>query len=356
MILLISLPVWGLAEVTKVVDPDNGGGTDYTSLDAYEDALGGTTTGHLPNDDQIAIAQCRSSSGGDDTTPVIFTGWTTDATRYIKVTGGEGVGDFPISTGILDETKYLLHNDDASIGMAYVREDYFRIENIQFKVTETSTNTRFGLYVDTGITATNNDIRVDGCIFKGVCSGTGSANGIAVTDTDTNIKIWNTIVYGFFISADTGFRGINLNCATANIYNCTVYNCTRAIARGGGTVTAINCLVFNNDDDFNGTIAMTYCASDDDHTGDSATNFVITQTAGNYAALVTDAPNGDFSVTDASSELYQTGNGATPKALFTDDIIGTTRGPADLDWDIGAFELVTAGVTIPVFMYHYMNH
>lgn len=336
---MLTSTCFGLSTVTKIVDPDNGGGTHYTSLDAWEDNLGGTTTGHLPNDDQIAQAQCRSSGGTDDTTAVVITGWTTDATRYIEITGEVGIGDFP-SDGIFDGTKYNLALTDATI--LAVDEDYVRIRKIQFLATQTGANVAIAISI-AGQNAGNLTI-IDSCIIKGACSGTGAAQGVRVNDTDTIVTIYNTIVDGFFISSDTAFRGLDFrNSTTVNVYNCTVNNCTRGISRAtSGTVNAINYLVFECEDDFSGTITMTYCASDDDHTGDSATNFVITQSADDYAALVTDADGGDYSVTDASSELYQTGNGATPKGTFTDDIIDTTRDAVDLNWDIGAYELIAA--------------
>ena len=93
--------------------------------------------------------------------------------------------------------------------------------------------------------------------------------------------------------------------------------------------------------------APNYCASDD---GDGTNAVTITQSASNYAALVTDAPAGDFTITNSGSELYHAG---TDLSLST-DIIGQ-------EWDastpsIGAFELIVSGVSIPVFMHHYTKN
>lgn len=351
-IFLLSLLFWfclisqvkATTTVQWYVDPDAGGGgtgvdwaNAYTSLSAFEAAEGKDLTGS----DEVYVVNCRSSAGGDDTTTFRWDGHTTDADNYVEVRGA----DFP-TDGIWDETKYLLHNNDSAAFLIESRVDYIRYVNIQFKVTETGANERNGLAFNA--TAVNNDIRIDSCFFKGVCSGTGIARGIFPADADIVLKIWNTIITGFFISADSGFRGIDLTVSTTVIYNCTVYNCTRGISRAAGTVDLINCAAFNCDDDLVGTFnSITYCATDDDHTGDSATNVVISQSADDWAALVTDAAGDDFSVTDTNSELYNTGNGATPKGLFTDDIIGTTRpqgGSVDLDWDIGAFEYVVAAI------------
>ena len=40
----------------KIVDPDNGAGTDYTSLDAYEDDTGGVASGDLVTATTVSMA------------------------------------------------------------------------------------------------------------------------------------------------------------------------------------------------------------------------------------------------------------------------------------------------------------
>jgi len=69
-------------EVIKIVDPDNGSGTNYTSLSAWEAGEQGDLTGAR---DEIAVAKCRCTGGTADTTGLIIEGWTTDSTRYIKI-------------------------------------------------------------------------------------------------------------------------------------------------------------------------------------------------------------------------------------------------------------------------------
>ena len=329
------------SEVVKIVDPDNGGGTDYTSLDAWEDALGGTTTGHLPNDDQIAVAECRSSSGTDDTTAVFVDGWTTDATRYIRITGAGTDGDFP-ADGIYDGTKYVLHNNDSDGTILNIAEDYVRIRKLQVLVTETSTNSRRGITIG-ALTAANNLVIIDSCIIKGACSGTGAASGVFTDNTNNIIQIYNTIICGFFISADTGFRGIDgRGAATLDVWNCTVYGNSIGIGEFtiGGTLTAKNCAVGNNDDDFSGTITMDYIVSDDDHSGDCANYHAFpTNGAGDWS-LDFATPGSDFTLLATAANLIDDGLAD----LFTedDDIIDTAR-PQGAAWDIGAFEHTVIG-------------
>lgn len=328
-VLAFASTCFGLAEVTKVVDPDNGGGTDYTSLDAWEDALGGTTTGHLPNDDQIAIALCRSS-GTDDTTAVDITGWTTDGTRYIEIRGT----DFP-ADGIFDDGAYVLYNNDADTYMVQQREDYVRIRKIQFRVTGTE-STRQAVYIHSVSTS---DIYVDSCIFYGSYVGVGAGRAIQVNNGDATVTMYNCTVYGFISGGDTGFIGIHAdNQSNFNIYNCTVYNCYNGIKRDAGTCTVKNTAIFNCTDDINATVTASNCATEDGY--DSGNNGNITITQGDpWTDLVTNPAVADFSVKDASSELYDAG--AADIFDEDDDIMDTAR-PQGGGWDIGAYELIVA--------------
>lgn len=328
LVLLLCLPSWGLSTVTKVVDPGNGGGTDYTTLDAYEDALGGTTTGHLPNDDQIALAQCRSSDNSDDTAAVEFNGWTTDSTRYIKV---ELHGD-ETNTGIFNGNNYVLAITDAgATGMLRVREDYVRIDGIQLQVTTTANNDNYGILVESQ--GASNDIWISNCILKGVADGTGSTRGIMVNDGDTIAKIWNCVVSGFFVSGQTGHRGIGVDaCTSCEINNNTVYNSTRGMDLGNTAAVVRNCAVGNCDDDFVDADDVEYCCSDDEDGANSQA-----PSGGNWANEF-ETPGSDFRLKSGGNCV---GNGTDdpghPEQDHT-DIAGTARTST---WDISAFELVT---------------
>ena len=332
-----------MADKQIYVDPDVAAGDSsgdswtnaYSSLNIAEAAEEADITGA-----GVYYFHGKSRLGNADTTAVTFLGWTTDATHWIQVQGGYAAGESgtpgtPEGLSAYSTSHYYLTVSDADA--ITIREDYVRIDGIQIAVTITSVGR--GCYVY-GQNA-GNDIRISNSIIQAPSvAGTGAGRGIEAQDADTIISIWNCIVYGFISGVDSGFIGIYpSDCATADIWNCTINDCYAGIRRGAGTVTVINCLIFECTDDFVSTITMTYCASDDDHTGDSATNFVITQTADDYAALVTDADGGDYKVTDGSSELVGTGTD-DPGDPIQDhtDIALTTRSST---WDIGAFELIT---------------
>lgn len=300
----------------------------YQSLNQWEsneetdlDAANNTHTVHCN----------RTNGGGIDQLRCTIIGWTTSVTDLITIIAD----DFP-TDGIYDNTKYLL--GVTNLSCLIIREEYVRIENLQILLTTDGTLGRDAITI---VAIGTSDIRIDSCITKGSCNGTNLTVGINIADADATVTVFNTIATGFISGdnpADSSFVAfLTQNSTSVKFYNCTAYGNYFGFWQTGGTVTAtINCLSFNNTDDFSGTVNADYCATP----GGEGTNATTITQADND--LVTNAAGDDFSVKDASSELYQTGNGATPKSVFTDDIIGTTRGPADLDWDIGAYEFITA--------------
>lgn len=344
---LFLLPRFGYAaDIVRYVDTGADAGGDgttaaissgdnthaYQSLNQWESAEGADLD---TANNTHTVHTNRTNSGGEDTTSISIMGWTTSATDFITIRGD----DFPLD-GVFDNTKYLLSVTNGA--MLTIREDYVRIEYIQFEITQTGSGNPFGILITTS-TPSSNERRISNCIIKGISSGTGGGQGIAVDSADAIVKIWNSTIYGFYILNDFAFECLILS-GTVDIYNSTIYNCTEGIQQSG-TVTLINTAIFNTQNDILGTVTLNYSATEDGD--DSGNNGNITITQGDpWTDLVTNPAIGDFSVTDVNSELYQTGNGATPKSLFTDDIIGTIRGPADLDWDIGAFEYVPSSVRI----------
>jgi len=312
--------------------------TENTNIDAdCRDDYGLTDFDLTDGDDEDGPVYVACYGDGADTTKVLINDYTTDVDDYIEIftpVSSDQVGVSQRHTGIYDTAKYHLTGTDRTEGVLEIRDEFVRINGIQIGVTVTANNNSYGLYG--GAVGATNELRVSNSIFAGISmAGTGNSRGIRTTDSDTIIKIWNCVVYGFVSGADNGFLGISPNGVSADIYNTTVNNCGRGIDEIGATVTVTNSLVFENNDDFEGTIAMTYCGSDDDHTGDSATNFVITQTADDYAALVVDADGGDFTLTNGSSEAVGAGTDNPGSGLYSDDILGSSRSST---WDVGAFE------------------
>src|SRR3990167_873473 len=134
--------------VTSTIKPSGG---DYTSLSAWEAAK----QSDIVTADQIQQAECYSMS---DTTAVVIDGWTTDATRYIKVYT-------PISErhdGKWNTGKYRL--DETTGSGIKNNENYVRIDGIQIKVTR-SAGSATGIELDDVDTGSGGDIRISNCIL-----------------------------------------------------------------------------------------------------------------------------------------------------------------------------------------------
>jgi len=342
ILILICVPCWGAADVVRYVDTGAAAGGDgttsgtandghqaYVSLFAWEEA----EQADLVTAETKHIVHCnRTNGGGKDTTSCYLYSWTTDATHYPVITQD----DFP-SDGIYDDSKYVLSvtNDEC----VYGRINLCKLLNLQIESIETDAGEAAGVVVRSDLATGTVGIVIDSCIIKGVCSGTGSAYGVKSVDGDWTIQ--NSTIYGFVSGADTNFNAIRMTTSghVNNVFNCTVYGNFNGVLNGGGTSYASNTTAFNNSDDIYGTVSMSYCATDDGDEDGNNGNITITQTGGTpaYAALVTNAAAGDFSVTDTSSQLYDVGTAD----IFDedDDIIGTARPQGD-HWDIGAFEYV----------------
>lgn len=305
-------------EVLKTVGPSK----DYTTLAAWEADLGGTTSGDLPTDDEIAIAECYSFQ---DTDFVAINGWTTDATRYIEVRTPSSERH----SGTYNTSKYRLETGSQ---VMWVYEDYINLEGLQLQTTASSA-TKYGIRDLAGATGILN---ISQCIVRGVLSGSVVLRAIYCGASHT-VNIWNSIVYNADNSSSVGITAVG---GTINIYNNTVANCVTGIFEDGGTTTTINCTVAECTDDFSGTVNADSCASDD---VEGSNHQVLSATRSDD---FTDFGSDDYSIASGS---VQENNGASDpgSGLFSDDIIGTAR-PQGASWDIGAFELVAAAAGIEI--------
>ena len=340
-----------MADLVKYIDTDvvggDGDGTSwenaYASLSAWEAAQEQDLT---DGDGDTMTVHCRASSGTADTITTAISGWTTSETCYITIIGN----DFP-ADGVFDVTKYRLAIATAGAASNYtilLRENYLRIVNYQIQLTITDTDTGFGPYVSQ-IDAGGSDIRIDSCIVKGVCSGTGGGYGITILDADATVNIFNSTIYGFNPSpSDSAFYGVQCgNAAVVNILNCTISGNYYGIRVNAGTVNIINCAIFNNVNDYYyqaGTVTIDYCATDD---GDGTHAQDFTAEATDWNKVFEDYTTGDFRLKDYTTSPCCVGVGTDNpgEGLYSDDITGTARTST---WDIGAFEYIAGGEAIPL--------
>lgn len=294
------------SEIIKTVKPSGG---DYTSLSAWEAG----EQRNLVSADEIAIAECYSMQ---DTTETVIDGWTTDATRYIRIYT-------PTSErhdGKWNSSKYRLEISTPANAI-YIKENYVRIDGLQIKLT-LSAATYMGILVNTF--TGSNEIRISNNIIQGVFSGTATTcRGIRINTADAVVKIWNNILYDW-LRDSVFFAAIQIStCTTADLYNNTVYNCDYGYLRNGGTVTATNCGAADCAHPFTGAISQTTCSS-------STPTFE-------------DEGGDDFHL--ASSDTTWKDQGTSGQPYGDPDIDGDTRGAT---WDIGADEVVAGAAVLKI--------
>jgi hypothetical protein len=120
-------PNSGPTEVVKIIDPDNGPGTDYTSLDDFAH----NEKRDLVSANEIAVALCRSSNGSADG-PAQFYDWVTDAEHYVKIVADEGHR----ASAKWDDSKYrIIEYTTINSECIDVEIDHIVIDGIQMYIT-----------------------------------------------------------------------------------------------------------------------------------------------------------------------------------------------------------------------------
>jgi hypothetical protein len=322
-------------EVTKIVDPDNGAGTDYTSLAAL---VAGYAKDLVTADEQLTV-KCRCTGGTADGA-VTVNGFTTDATRFIKIWTDPSesyrhAGTYPSGN------KYRIEGSGSGSTLQ-LSDNNIYIIGVAIGVTVTTTSQSIGVYASSVTSGARHHISQ--CYIKLLSrSSTGTPVGIRILDSDVLPYFYNTTVCGFINEAGTSGYGIHLQVSgTSRIFNCTLFGNYIGLYRESGTSYATNTISANNADDFNGTITIDYCASDDGD-GTNAVDISPGATeADDWAEVFTDYANGDFSLKNFTGTQKVIGMGVDDpgSGLYSDDILGNARSSV---WDIGAFEYVASG-------------
>ena len=319
-----------MAALSKTVDPGSGASGDYVSLVALESAEGQDLTDG--GGDTFTAICTTTGDNAADTSAAIFNGFITAAANYVRIRAASG--DEAVVTGI-DATRYRLAVSDA-IALR-MDESFMRVDGLQVIVTITANNTGHGIYQNTS--DTGGVTRISNCYVKGICAGTGGGIGIRNAVTDNTVKIWNTIVTGFYSADETSsadWLGL-YGRGTFDVYNTIVYGCSTGIRDVSETPTVTNSAFFNNDDDFLGSPTIDYCASDDN---DGTNNIAGNEIDATWSTDFADAGNGDFTLL-VGSPLFSTGGVDNPgSGLYSTDIAGTSYVST---WPIGAFQPVVAG-------------
>ncbi len=310
-------------EVVKTVD--TGGYADYLSLNAWEAGQ----EANLTSTNEIRIATCRHATATStaDQVAVTITGWTTDATRYIKI--WTDPTESYRHNGKWDDSKYRLDTGTTEARSLNISVGWVRVEGLQ--VTNISPS-GYNMVTYDSADVLNDEVWISNSIIKGNDKG---SYGIAVITNYGRLKAWNNILYDF---SYVSYASINISGSNSHwLYNNTIQNSSVGITRTGGTVTIINGLFVSNTTDAVGTITDTYCAT----TNDNTKGLTAAGTGNRFSQTVTfaDEANDDFHL--ASTDTGAKGYGAN---LYNDlylpvttDIDGQAR-PELAEGDIGADE------------------
>jgi len=271
-----------------------------------------------------------------DTTGTVIDSITTDSSRYVYVyspTGGAESINNQRHEGGWDDNKARIEVSDARSIDA--RSVDCVIEGLQ--ISFVSAADRSGINFFSSQSATT--AKVKNNIVK---SFRDSGNGSGCIFGEYNAHGTLYAINNICLDAPSGYKcgaiasnGLYL---TLHSYNNTIYQSAGdGVAQYGGTVTAENCVSFNNDGtDYSGTITVTYSASDDTISGTG--NIDWNNGATDWAANFTDYANGDFSLknyTTSGIAVIEQGTDLRSEGIWR-DIRGEERDESTPD--IGAFE------------------
>ncbi len=299
---------------------DTGGGGDFTSWQAWEDAIPVTTSPDSYTGEQID----EEISGA----VLVIAGHTTTPSTFIQMTAQAGasfVDNSGIETNALeyDATKgAAFSNTNNYITLMTPTDDDIFINRLQFETTSTSSIT-----LSNGGGTQSETVEADQCIFE-------FNNTAGFHPGGPGFIIKNSLA----IQRASGVSQIIESFNGPNFFNCTLIcpdsltPATNAISSAHGTGVIQNCLVFGATNVFVGSTSWT-----------STTN--LTDDASAPTGFTTQAFTDQFENTDNDFRLK---SGADAIDAGTDD---TTNGTPSINgvartsgnYDIGAWEFVAAG-------------
>ena len=317
-------------EVIKIIDPNNGSGTNYTSLSAWEAGEQGDLTGAR---DEIAVAKCRCTGGTADTTNVTIDGWTTSSTQYIKIW--------------TDPSESYRHNGKWQTGNKYrivssaswgqgtlrIAEQYVRIIGLQ--IDNTAEDQANGIVADSSAQSTSSYLLISHNIVR-LSGGGGTSRHYGINNIGgLNSYVINNIVYGWEYGINIGYLEVAVNIC---IYNNTFVNCSSSCVVNY-SYSGANVRLYNNI--AQGTSSEGNYVGDPDASGSNISSDTTSPNAAYRSKTVTFVGSGNYHLSSSDTEARSNGTNLYNDSYyaFQDDIDGDDRGGS---WDIGADEYVAA--------------
>lgn len=265
------------SEITHTVGTAGAPSRDYSLLSSWEAAQ----VRNLVSADEVAIAECYNDGEMDDALD-ISTGWTTDATHYIKITSPEGQRHSgTINTGF--------HLKKASAHVIIVRRGYVTIEHLEVEVITAGTCI-FGYQSEDGTVTVNN------CLFESTSFAAQSIL-LNIIGSGTHTRDWIIQNCNFSWVGGTYFYCVS-----------SVGNWVRNLTLSNNTITGVT--------KTNISFFLTCSITGNCVTSGNTISFTVSGAAARgYNLTVT----GDFTSTDDSITLVA---GAVSYGIFCDNVGG----------------------------------
>jgi len=323
--------------ITKTVKPAGGG--DYLSLNAALVGEAGIRPNLVANDEVLQL-ECYA---GLDSTPVVVSGFTTDATRFLRIFAAAGEGH----SGKYDTTKYRVEVSGARaflIGSATTK--HVRLEQLQCRV-GVSSGSADGFFVSSLLTAPA-EITCRNCISEAVDVTAGGGEGFRSSDTaadDATIvhRFINCVAIGW--RAATGSQSFGWNSSAHTLspeyyYNCAAVGCDIGF-RDRLNIRIKNCVAIGCQNGFTPTSGPHAATNKNASTMDGDARG--TNPVHKAVVLLTNPLAGDYRLHVSDTVLKGVGAdlSADPEFPFTTDITGVTR---TVPWSIGPWEADGAAV------------
>lgn len=319
-------------EVIKIVDPDNGSGTNYTSLSAWEAGEQGDLTGAR---DEIAVAKCRCTGGTADTTNVTIDGWTTSSTQYIKIWTDPSESYRHNGTWQTGNKYRIVSSASWGQGTLRIAEQYVRIIGLQ--IDNTAEDQANGIVADSSAQSTSSYLLISHNILR-LSGGGGSSSHYGINNIGgLNSYVINNIVYGWEYGIDIGYLEVAVNIC---IYNNTFVNCSSSCVVNY-SYSGANVRLYNNIAQGTSSDGNYVYVHDPDASGSNISSDNTSPNSAYRSKTVTFAGSGDYHLSSSDTEARSNGTNLYNDSYyaFQDDIDGDDRGGS---WDIGADEYVAA--------------
>lgn len=299
---------------TEVISTIRASGGDYTTLSAWEAG----EQRNLVTADEIAVAVCYNDWPSGLSDSINIAGWTTDATRYIRVTVAEGHRH-----NGTPGTGFHLRQATSGSSLFLVQHAGTRIEWID-GVQQSTASSKF-CFRAFGSAATG--VIFDRCL--GSNQSSTSANAAFMEDSLAKAEPRQCLAY----SSITGF-------GTIEAKSCIAVGCTTGFG-GTGNRAAYNCVAYNCTTDYAASWGFAGLGSNNASSGTAATGASPEGGGVNNitSAAFVNAASNDFHL---SSGSVLRGAGVNLYSTFTTDIDGDTW-PSSGAWDIGFDYYVAAG-------------